>query len=76
MSALTERFPGGASAKEPACQYKDLREMVSIPDSGRSPAGGQCNPLQHSCLGNLVDRGAQQAANHRVNTESDTTEVI
>ena len=66
MSALTECFPGGASAKEPACQYKDLREMVLIPDSGRSPAGGQCNPLQHSCLGNPMDGGARRARVHRV----------
>ena len=32
----------------------------SIPGSGRSPEGWQGNPLQYSCLGNPVDRGAWQ----------------
>ena len=27
-----------------------------IPGSGRSPGGGNGNPLQHSCLGNPMDR--------------------
>ena len=30
----------------------------SIPGSGRSPGGGNGNPLQHSCLENPMDRGA------------------
>ena len=34
----------------------------SIPGSGRSPGEGNGNPLQCSCLGNLMDRGAWQAA--------------
>ena len=29
-----------------------------IPGSGRSPGGGNGNPLQYSCLGNPMDRGA------------------
>ena len=29
-----------------------------IPGSGRSPEGGNGNPLQYSCLGNPMDRGA------------------
>ena len=29
-----------------------------IPGSGRSPGGGNGNPLQYSCLGNPRDRGA------------------
>ena len=32
--------------------------MGSIPGSGTSHGGGPGNPLQHSCLGNPVDRGA------------------
>ena len=32
--------------------------MGSIPESGRSPGEGNGNPLWHSCLGNLIDRGA------------------
>ena len=30
----------------------------SIPGSGRSPGGGNDNPLQYSCLENPMDRGA------------------
>ena len=33
-------------------------EVVSIPELGRSPEGGQGNPLQYSCLENPMDRGA------------------
>ena len=36
----------------------DIRNVGSIPGSGRSPGGGQGNPLQYSCLENTKDRGA------------------
>ena len=36
----------------------DIRDMGSIPGSGRSPGGGHGNPLQYSCLENPMDRGA------------------
>ena len=39
----------------------DPRDMGSIPGSGRSPGGGNDNPLQYSCLENLMNRGAWQA---------------
>ena len=45
-------FPGGTSGKERACQMKETWDMDLIPGSGRSPAGGQGNPLQYSCLEN------------------------
>ena len=38
----------------------------SIPGSGRSPGEGNGNPLQYSCLGNPMDRGAWWATVHRV----------
>ena len=38
----------------------------SIPRSGRSPGEGNDNPLQYSCLGNPMDRGAWKAAVHKV----------
>ena len=49
------RFPGGSDSKESACNAEDLG---SIPGSGRSPGEGHGNPLQYSCLGNPMDRGA------------------
>ena len=51
----------------------DVREAGSIPWLGRSPGGGNGNPLQYSCLDNLMDRGAQQATVHMV-SEMDITE--
>ena len=53
----------------------DIRDLGSIPGSGRSPGGGHGNPLQYSCLENSMDRGAWQAMVHRVNKELDMTEV-
>ena len=38
----------------------------SIPGSGRSPGEENGKPLQYSCLGNPMDRGAWQATVHRV----------
>ena len=40
-------------------------DMDSIPGPGRSPGKGNGNPLQYSCLGNPMDRGAWQATVHR-----------
>ena len=51
-------FPGGASGREPACQCRRLGDADLIPGSGGSPGGGHGNPLQFSCLENLMDRGA------------------
>ena len=48
----------------------DVRDVGSIPGSGRSPAGGHGNPLQYSCLEDPTDRGAWQATVHAV-AESD-----
>jgi len=41
-------------------------------ESGRSPGEGNVNPLQYSCLGNPMDRGAWWAMVHGVSRESDT----
>ena len=43
----------------------------SIPGLGRSPGGGHGNPLQYSCLENLMDRGAWRTTVHGV-TKSQT----
>ena len=44
----------------------DTEDMGLIPGSGRTPGGGNGNPLWYSCLGNPVDRGAWWAAVHGV----------
>ena len=44
----------------------DKRDVGSIPGSGRSSRGGNGTPLQYSCLGNPMDRGAWQATVHGV----------
>ena len=44
----------------------DIIDTGSTPRSGRSPGGGQGNPLQYSCLKNPMDRGTWQAMVHRV----------
>ena len=36
----------------------DIRDLGLIPGLGRSPGGGNGNPLQYSCLENPMDRGA------------------
>jgi len=57
-------FPGGSVVKKESdnnAGYVDL-----IPGSGRPlfPGEGSGNPLQYSCLGNLIDRGAWWATVH------------
>ena len=49
--------------KESACNVGDLS---SIPGPGRSFGEENGNPLQYSCLKNLVDGGAWWATIHRV----------
>ena len=39
----------------------DIRDVGSVPGSGRSPGVGNDTPLQYSCLKNSMDRGAWQA---------------
>ena len=46
--------------------------QVRFHGSGRSPGGGHGNPLQYSCLENLMDRGAWLDTVHGV-SELDTT---
>ena len=44
----------------------DIRDAGSISGLGGSPEGGHGNPLQYSCLENLMHRGAWQAIVHGV----------
>ena len=62
-------FPGGLVVKNLPANSGDLG---LIPGLGRSPGGGNGNPLQYSCLGNPMDRGGWRDTFHGV-AESDTT---
>ena len=59
-------LPRWLSGKDSTCNAGDVRDTGSIPGLGRSPGGEHDNPLQYSCLGNPMDRGAWQATAHRV----------
>ena len=48
-------FPGGTVVKN---LLTNAGDAGSVPVSGRSPGGGNGNPLQYSCLENSMDRGA------------------
>ena len=62
LSMPKEGFPGGSEGKESACNAGDLvLSLGSILGLGRSLGGGHGNPLQYSCLGNSMDRGAWRA---------------
>ena len=54
-------IPNGSAGKESTCNAGNAGDTGLTPGSGRSPGGGNGNPLQHSCLGNLMDRGAWRA---------------
>ena len=59
-------FPDGAGVKNSPASAGDKRDLGLIPGSGRSPGEGHGTPLQHSCLGNPMDRGAWWATVHGV----------
>ena len=52
--------------KNPPASAGGTRDTGSIPGSGRSPGGQDGNPLQYSCLENLMDRGTWWATVHGV----------
>ena len=52
----------------------DVRDVGSIPGSGRSPGGGHGSPLQYPCLESPMDRGAWRATVHGV-VKSGTAEA-
>ena len=56
-------FPCSSAGKQSACNAED---WGLIPGSGRSPGGGNGNPLQYSCLENPMDRDAWQGTVHKV----------
>ena len=70
---LTKRvsgLPGDSVVKNP---YANTTDKGLSSESGRSPGGGNCSPLQYSCLENAMNRGASWATVRGV-AELDTTE--
>ena len=63
-------FPGGSVVRNPPANAVDV---CSVHGSGRSPGGGNSNPLQYSCLGNPMDGGAWRAIVHGVAKELNMT---
>ena len=57
---------GFSVIKNPPANAKEVKDEGLIPRLGRSPGGGNSNPLQYSCLANPMDRGTWQATVHRV----------
>ena len=55
--SVVNNLPGNAG---------DTRDAGSIPRTGRSPGGGNGNPLQYSCLENSTDKATWQATVHGV----------
>ena len=61
-------------AKKPPANAGDSRDTSSIPGLGRSPGGGNGNPLQYSCLENSMDRRSLVGYSPWGQKESDMTE--
>ena len=68
----------GASqvVKNPPASVGNIRDVGSIPGSGRSPGGGNGNPHQYSCLENPMDREVSWAYSPWGCKESDMTEAL
>ena len=62
--------------KASACSAGDTGDLGTVLVLGRSPGGGNGNPLQYPCLENPMDRGTWWASVHGVTKESDTTEQL
>ena len=60
--------------KTPSANAGDIRDVGSVPGSGRSPGGGRGNRLQYPCLENPMERilAGYSPQDH---TESNMTEV-
>ena len=57
--------PSSSLVKHSPASAGDAGEMGSVPKLGRSPGEENSNPLQYSCLGNPMDRGAWQLQSMR-----------
>ena len=73
LSQSQQGFPGGSVVKNLPVNSEDAG---LIPGWGRSPGGGNGNPLQYSCQKNPMDRGARQGYSPKGCKESDVIERL
>ena len=67
---IGQGFPGDSVVRNLSAKARDAG---STPGLGRSPGRGNGNPLQYSCLANLMDKGACPTTVHGVIKESNKT---
>ena len=72
-SSIFYCFPGGLIVNSPLAHAENTG---LISGSGKSPGEGNGNPLQYSCLGNPINKGAWQATVHGVAKQLDMTERL
>ena len=70
---LSLGFPGGSQGKESDCNVGDLD---SIPGLGKSPGGGNDNPLHYSCLKDPHGQRSLAGYSPQGRKESDTTDWL
>ena len=63
LNTTYQPFPGGSDGKAFA---RNAGDWGSSPGLGRYAGEGNCNPLQYSCLENIVDGGAWWSTAHGV----------
>ena len=74
IDGLLRAFQAVLVVKNQPANTGGVRDVGSIPESGRCPGEGDSTPLQYCCLGNPGDRGAWRATSPGGCKESDTTE--
>ena len=65
-STVALGLPGSTVVKNLPANAEATGDVNLMPRLGRPPGGGNGNPLQYSCLENLMDRGAWWAPVHSV----------
>ena len=68
ICAHSQASQGALVVQNLPASAEDARELGSISGLGRPPGEGNGNPLQYSCLGNPMERGARRAVVHEVTT--------
>ena len=69
-------FPNGSAGKEPAFNVGDTGNVGLIPGLGRSPGGGNGNPLQYSCLKKSHGQRSLVCYSSKGHKDSDSTEQL